>query len=78
MEWDCLVAYGVTEILLERFLYSSDVYFCPVCTGCYMISCNAKCKKPNAKISRVWMPYSFKLLIQELLSMNILIKIILK
>lgn len=78
MERDCLVAYGATEILLERFLYASDAYYCPVCQNCKMISCNGKCVSPPAKVSRIRMPYPFKLLIQELFSMNIVAKINLK
>lgn len=31
MERDCLIAYGASSLLLERFLYSSDIYYCPVC-----------------------------------------------
>jgi DNA-directed RNA polymerase III subunit RPC2 len=78
MERDCLVAYGATEILVERFLYASDVYYCPVCQNCKMISCNGSCVSPKALISRVRMPYPFKLLIQELFSMNIVARINLK
>lgn len=34
MERDCLLAYGASEILKERFLYSSDEYKCPICVTC--------------------------------------------
>ncbi len=43
MEWDCLLAYGASEILKERFLYSSDEYKCPVCVSCGGISCLGWC-----------------------------------
>ena len=43
MERDCLLAYGVSEILKERFLYSSDEYKCPICVSCGGISCLGRC-----------------------------------
>lgn len=78
MERDCLLAYGVSEVLLERFLYSSDEYLCPVCEGCGSISCLGKCRSEGAQVRHVRMPYPTKLLLQELISMNINPKIELK
>lgn len=78
MERDCLVAYGATELLLERFLYSSDLYYCSVCESCNVISCTGNCGTEIAKLRKVKMPYPFKLLMQELMSMNITPKILLK
>jgi len=63
MERDCLLAYGASEVLLERFLYSSDEYSCPVCDKCGSITCMAKCGIKDAKIKKVWMPYPTKLLL---------------
>ena len=34
MERDCLLAYGASEVLVERFLEASDEYLCSVCKGC--------------------------------------------
>ena len=34
MERDCLLAYGASEILLERYLLASDEYNCPICIKC--------------------------------------------
>jgi len=53
MERDCLLAYGASEVLLERFLYSSDEYSCPVCDKCGSITCMAKCGIKDAKIKKV-------------------------
>ena len=78
MERDCLVAYGATELLLERFLYSSDLYYCSVCEGCGVVSCTGNCGNRISKLRKIKMPYPFKLLLQELMSMNITPKILLK
>jgi DNA-directed RNA polymerase III subunit RPC2 len=78
MERDCLVAYGASELLLERFLYSSDLYYCPVCEGCGLVSCNGACGSGKAVVRKVKMPYPFKLLLQELMAMNITPRILLK
>lgn len=34
MERDSLLAYGASEVIRERFLFASDEYLCPICTGC--------------------------------------------
>lgn len=78
MERDCLLAYGASEILIERFLLASDEYHCPVCEACGGISCDGTCGKTKAKVKKVRMPYPTKLLMQELISMNIRPKIKLK
>lgn len=63
MERDCLLAYGASEVLLERFLHSSDEYLCPVCDKCGGISCLARCGNKDAKVKKVRMPYPTKLLL---------------
>ena len=78
MERDCLLAYGASEILIERFLLASDEYHCPVCEACGGISCDGTCGKTKAKVRKVRMPYPTKLLMQELISMNIRPRIKLK
>ena len=75
MERDCLLAYGASDILIERFLLSSDEYMCPVCEACGSIVCDGSCQKKRAKVKKVRMPYPTKLLMQELISMNIMPKI---
>lgn len=74
MERDCLVAHGAAEVIRERFLVSSDQYFFDICARCGMLTnfpqyC-ALCKDGSA-VRNVSMPYAFKLLVQELMSMNV-------
>jgi DNA-directed RNA polymerase II subunit RPB2 len=86
MERDCLIAHGLAYFLKEKFLDSSDAYVTYVCDICglfaqhmihtdktgtlqdlyYCQACNNK-----TKISKIMIPYAFKLLLQELMSMCI-------
>ena len=45
MERDCLLAYGASEVLFERFLIASDDYTCLICEACGIIGCQGKCYK---------------------------------
>lgn len=74
MERDCLIGHGASSLLIERLLYSSDVYDVQVCNECGIIGawhgyCNY-CKQ-RAGVVTVKMPYACKLLFQELMSMNV-------
>ena len=78
MERDCMIAHGTSYFLKERLLDSSDVYMVHVCNDCGFFATKVKnknfwtcnyCKK-NPNISRIIIPYAFKLLIQELMSMG--------
>jgi len=82
MERDCLIAHGVSAMLRDRLLENSDRYQVSVCENCGMIAINkdggdAACTvcKENAKVSKVELPYAFKLVIQELMAMCILPKL---
>jgi len=86
MERDCGVAHGAAAVLHERMMISSDAYDAVICEQCGLIgtvvadafgeqSCTT-CKKKN--IHKVQMPYAGKLLMQELMSMGISPKIVLK
>lgn len=73
MERDCLIAYGASQLLLERLMISSDAHDVDVCNKCGQMGsmgwCNI-CESEEA-IRHLTMPYAAKLLIQELGSMNV-------
>ena len=79
MERDCMIAHGSVQFLKERMLDVSDNYRVFVCNECgFIASVNPdeniyKCKPCNNFIdfSEIRIPYSCKLLIQELEGMNI-------
>jgi DNA-directed RNA polymerase II subunit RPB2 len=79
MERDCMVAHGATEFLNERMLTVSDDYYVYICDKCgLIISANDEhniyeCKNCNnyTNIHKVNIPYSCKLLMQELQTMSI-------
>lgn len=83
MERDCLIAHGMAYFLQERMLYSSDAYALPVCDLCGIIAITdiknninrcQSCKSTN--VSMIQIPYSAKLLFQELMTMHILPRLI--
>jgi len=73
MERDCLIAYGASQLLLERLMLSSDAHEVDVCEVCGMMGYNGWCQtcQSNRGVVKMTMPYAAKLLIQELLSMNV-------
>ena len=74
-----IIAHGSAQLLRERLFESSDKYSTYICDLCGLI-CNANeeekqimcntCRQ-SVKISKIDLPYSMKLLIQELMSMSI-------
>lgn len=79
MERDCMIAHGATSFLKERLMDVSDKYSVFICDNCNMISTGNpqkniyECKKCNnyGNFSQVFIPYSCKLLFQELQCMSI-------
>lgn len=79
MERDCLLGYGVSQLLKEKLMDSSDKYEVFVCDICGLFA--RKIKNKNAymcdvcdnkyRISKVEVPYALKLMFQELMSMKI-------
>jgi len=84
MERDCMISHGASAFLKERLLDSSDNYRIFICKECGMIGAVNpdrniyKCKKckNTTQFSEVRCPYTFKLLLQELESMNIMSRLI--
>lgn len=82
MERDCIISHGASAFLKERLMDVSDPYSCYICDMCGLIVINTKrfneCKGCNNRtnISLVEIPYAFKLLLQELMAMNISPRII--
>lgn len=73
MERDCLIAYGASQLLLERLMLSSDAHEVDVCQSCGMMGYKNWCQSCSSSrtVVRMTMPYAAKLLIQELTSMGI-------
>lgn len=71
MERDCLISYGCSNLIQERLMLSSDVYETFLCKKCGFIGNKTCC----GVVKPIRIPYAFKLLIQELISMNIYPKI---
>lgn len=86
MERDCLIAYGASMVLKDRLLDEADRTELNVCEECGLIAyydtkqhryvCRI-CMDPS-KISTVVVAYAFKLLLQEMMSLNITPKLIIK
>ena len=79
MERDAIAAHGMSQFLRERQMECSDIYSMHICDVCGLIASkipgldNYQCNscKNQSRISKVVVPYCFKLLVQELLSMGI-------
>jgi len=77
MERDCIISHGASAFLKERLMDVSDSYTCYVCDNCGLLVISGKdileCKgcSNQVAISKIQIPYAFKLLLQELMAMNI-------
>ena len=79
MERDCMIAHGTSNFLKERMMDVSDKYHIFICSECSMPAIANpsnnlyECKNCNnyKKFKRINLPYSCKLLMQELQCMNI-------
>jgi len=77
MERDCLIAYGASQLLLERLMLSSDAHIVDICGTCGMMGYSGYCQtcKKSEGMTKMTIPYAAKLLIQELLSMNVVARV---
>jgi len=82
MERDCFLSHGTANFLAERMLHVSDNYRVFICKKCGLHAnvntdkniYNCKYCKNTTDIAQVRMPYAFKLLNQELYTMNIMMR----
>jgi len=80
MERDCLIAYGASNLIMERLMHSSDAFSANVCLTCGLLQYQDWCQycRSGEKIADIRIPYACKLLFQELQSMNVLPRLRLK
>ena len=86
MERDCLIAYGASMILKDRLLDESDKSDVFVCERCGLVAYHdVKQRKyvcrvcgDKAKVSSVSVAYAFKLLLQEMQSLNVAPRLLIK
>ncbi|CAE8739290.1 unnamed protein product [Polarella glacialis] len=85
MERDCIISHGAAKFLKERLFDVSDAYRVHVCDTCGLFSVaqiskdTFECRlcKDKGRISQICLPYAAKLMIQELMTMNILPRLVL-
>nr|XP_027202847.1 DNA-directed RNA polymerase II subunit 2-like [Dermatophagoides pteronyssinus] len=79
MERDCMISHGAAKLLKERLFDQSDAYRVHVCEQCGLFAVAdfehghftcAGCPG-NPKVSQIFIPYACKLLIQELMGLQI-------
>jgi DNA-directed RNA polymerase subunit B len=86
MERDCLIAYGAAMVLKDRLLDEADRTEVHVCEQCGLIAYyDARQRRyicrvcgDQAKISTVVVAYAFKLLLQEMMSLNLAPRLLVK
>jgi len=86
MERDCLIAYGASMILKDRLLDESDKTDIYVCERCGLVAYHDMKQRKfvcrvcgdKAKVASVSVAYAFKLLLQEMMSLDIAPRLLIK
>ena len=84
MERDCMISHGTSMFTKTRMLNESDMYETHVCKKCGMLACfNDEAHKHRCytcgnmtDFACVQIPYSYKLLTHELMTMNIALRMV--
>ena len=79
MESHCAISHGASNFLIDRLVNNSDAYYTYVCNDCGNVAIanltnkTFDCKRcdQNIRISKIKIPYSFKLMQQELMATGI-------
>lgn len=74
MERDCLIAYGASNLIMERLMHSSDAFSATVCMTCGLLQYRNWCQYCHSgdSLTKIQLPYACKLLFQEMQSMNVI------
>jgi len=86
MERDCLIAYGASMILKDRLLEESDKTEIYVCERCGLVAYHDMKQRKfvcrvcgdKARVSSIAIAYAFKLLLQEMMSLDIAPRLLIK
>ncbi|SPC65713.1 probable DNA-directed RNA polymerase III, 130 KD subunit [Ustilago sp. UG-2017b] len=80
MERDCLIGYGATQLLLERLMISSDAFTVHACQRCGLMGYNGWCPfcGSGKHVVKLTIPYGTKLMLQELMAMQVVPRLILE
>jgi DNA-directed RNA polymerase subunit B len=86
MERDCLIAYGAAMVLKDRLLDEADKTKIRICEKCGLIAYHdirqrkyvCRVDGDQSQISTVVIAYAFKLLLQEMMSLNIAPRLLIK
>nr|QBH67447.1 DNA-directed RNA polymerase subunit beta [Ustilago esculenta] len=80
MERDCLIGYGATQLLLERLMISSDAFTVHACQRCGLMGYNGFCPycSSSKHVVQLTIPYGTKLMLQELMAMQVVPRLVLE
>ena len=76
MERDCIISHGCASFLRERLFEVSDAYTISVCASRGFFGVE-RCRSCNFEVKKIDFPHAFKLLVQELNAMNIMMNLML-